>query len=85
MKRAASDFFSNEEKIISADLFKLFDAGLRTMICGDMIQPLPGVTSLICPSGPKLAEISPAVFRLGFLPVSDLSLKELIRRIDILI
>lgn len=72
-KRAASDYFPNDEKIILADLVKLFDAGLRTMICGDKIQPFSGVTSSMCHSGPRLAQISPAIFRPGYLPVSILS------------
>ncbi|MCJ1468377.1 hypothetical protein MMC07_007005 [Pseudocyphellaria aurata] len=66
-KRAASDYLPNAEKIILADLVNLFDAGLRTMICGDKIQPVSGVISSTC-SGPKLAQISPAIFRPGYLP-----------------
>lgn len=85
VKRAAFDFFPNEKKIILADLVKLFDAGLRTMISGDKIQPLSGVTSLICHLGPKLAEVSPAMFRPGYLPVSVPSLIELFREIIFLI
>ena len=75
-KRAPSDYFPDEENIILADLVKLFDAGLRTMICGDKILPLSGVTSSIRNLGPKLAEISPAMFRPGYLPVSFPSLRE---------
>lgn len=85
VKRAASDFFPNEEKIILADLAKLFDAGLRTMISGDKIQLLSGVTSSICQLGPKLAEISPAMFRPGYLPVSVPSLIKMFREIGFLI
>lgn len=76
-KRAPSYYFPDEENIILADLVKLFDAGLRTMICGDKILPLSGVTSSIRNLGPKLAEISPAMFRPGYLPVSFPSLREL--------
>lgn len=85
VKRAALDNFPNEEKIILADLVKLFDAGLRTMICGEKIKPLSGVTSSICQLGPKLTEISPAMFRPGYLPVSIPSLKETFRKLDVLI
>lgn len=84
-KRAAWDYFLDEKKIELADLFKLFDAGLRTMICGDKIQPLSGVTTSICHSGPKLAEISPAMFRPGYLPVSIPPLRASFCKIDILI
>ena len=80
-KRAASDCFPNEKKILLDDLLKLFDAGLRTMICGDKILPLSGVTSSIRHLGPKLAEISPAMFRPGYLPVSFPSLREIFSRI----
>lgn len=81
-KRAASDYFPNEKKIILTDLAKLFDAGLRTMIFGDEIRLLSGVTSSTCHLGPKLAEISPAMFRPGYLPVSIPSLVEMFLGID---
>lgn len=81
-KRAASDYVPNEEKIILTDLAKLFDAGLRTMIFGDKIRLLSGVTSSTCQLGPKLAEISPAMFRPGYLPVSIPSLIEMFLGID---
>lgn len=84
-KRAPSDYFPNEEKIILADLVKLFDAGLRTMICGDKILPLSGVTLSIRHLGPKLAEISPAMFRPGYLPVSFPSLREMFYKNYVLI
>lgn len=68
-KRPASDYIERENKVILADLAKLFDAGFRTMIGGDKIRPLTGVTLVRGHSGPKLAEISPILFRPGYLSV----------------
>lgn len=69
VKRPAAEYMEKETEIALADLAKLADAGLRTMICGEKIDLLNGVTLLTGHSGPMLAEISPALFKPAYLPV----------------
>lgn len=69
VKRPAAEYMEKETKIAFADLAKLVDAGLRTMLCGEKIDLLNGVTLLTGHSGPILAEISPALFKPAYLSV----------------
>lgn len=69
VKRPAAEYMERELEIVFADLAKLVDAGLRTMLCGEKIDLLNGVTLLTGPSGPRLAEISPALFKPAYLSV----------------
>ena len=69
VKRPAADYMEKETEIVFADLAKLVDAGLRTMLCGQKIDLLNGVTLLTGPSRPILAEISPALFKPAYLTV----------------
>lgn len=69
IKRPAAEYMEKETDIALADLAKLVDAGLRTMICGEKIDLLNGVTLLTGHSGPMLAEISPALFKPAYLSV----------------
>lgn len=70
VKRPAAEYMEKEIEIVFADLAKLIDAGLRTMLCGENIDLLKGVTLLTGPSGPMLAEISPVLFKPAYLSVS---------------
>lgn len=69
IKRPAAEYMEKETEIAFADLAKLVDAGLRTMLCGEKIDLLNGVTLLTGHSGPMLAEISPALFKPAYLSV----------------
>lgn len=69
VKRPAAEYMEKETEIAFADLAKLVDAGLRTMLCGEKIDLLNGVTLLTGHSGPMLAEISPALFKPAYLSV----------------
>lgn len=69
VKRPAAEYMEKETEIAFADLAKLVDAGLRTMLCGQRIDLLNGVTLLTSHSGPMLAEISPALFKPAYLSV----------------
>lgn len=69
VKRPAAGYMEKEIELVFADLAKLVDAGLRTMLCGDNIDLLKGVTLLTGPSGPMLAKISPALFEPAYLSV----------------
>lgn len=69
VKRPAAEYMEKETEIAFADLAKLVDAGLRTMLCGQRIDLLNGVTLLTGHSGPMLAEISPALFKPAYLSV----------------
>ena len=70
LKRPAPEESQNGEKVIFGDLIKLIDAGLRTIICGDTIRPLPDVILSASHLRSNLAEVSPALFRPGYLQVS---------------
>lgn len=69
VKRPAAEYMEKGTEIAFADLAKLVDAGLRTMLCGEKIDLLSGVTLLTGHSGPMLAEISPALFKPAYLSV----------------
>lgn len=69
VKRPAAEYMEKGTEIAFADLAKLVDAGLRTMLCGEKIDLLNGVTLLTGHSGPMLAEISPALFKPVYLSV----------------
>lgn len=69
VKRPAVEYMEKETEIAFADLAKLVDAGLRTMLCGEKVDLLNGVTLLTGHSGPMLAELSPALFKPAYLSV----------------
>lgn len=69
VKRPAAEYMEKETEIAFADLTKLVDAGLRTMLCGEKIDLLNGVTLLTGHSGSMLAELSPALFKPAYLSV----------------
>lgn len=52
-------------------LLELTDAALRTMIAMDPVRPSAGIRLLAASPGPKLAQISPALFSPGYLTVRD--------------
>lgn len=73
-KRSMLADFQGGDKIAFADLTKLLDAGLRTMICGDRIGRSAGVNLSSAHPRANLAKISPALFRPGYLSVSNLGI-----------
>ena len=81
VKRPAAEYLEKEIEIVFADLAKLVDAGLRTMLCGEKINLLSGVTLLTAHSGPMLAEISPALFKPAYLSVGLPTEKQLVSQI----
>lgn len=66
-KRAKSDPTSNLPDFSTS--LKLFDASLRYMICDKTVRTSPGVRLQDRSTGPKLAEICPALFSPGYLQV----------------
>lgn len=70
---------SNEEQTTRKDgafdqldlqtLMKLIDTALRTLICNNPTRTAAGIKTSADPSGPKLADISPALFSPGYLSV----------------
>ena len=81
VKRPAAEYMEKKIEIVFADLAKLVDAGLRTMLCGENIDLLNGVRLLTGPSGPRLAEISPALFKPAYLSVGLPTEKQLLWQI----
>lgn len=81
VKRPAAEYMEKEIEIVFADLAKLVDAGLRTMLCGENIDLLNGVTLLTGSSGPMLAEISPVLFKPTYLSVGLPTKRQLVSQI----
>lgn len=78
VKRPAAEYMEKKIEIVFTDLAKLVDAGLRTMLCGENIGLSSGVTLLTSNSGPRLAEISPALFKPAYLSVGLPTEKQLL-------